>query len=145
MKTQNHKSVNHDTQSCQMAVSGSVILPTHLRIGNIVNLLSGEEDYYEIRSFDNEVMSFKGHISWDYIRYDEVEAIPITKEWLLKLGFKQKGSFYRIEDSRFVEVLIHDEGIDVCNHSVYLPHIKSVYQLQNLYFSLIGSELRLVL
>ena len=82
----NNVKIKPDTQSLQSCVSGSVILPTHLRIGNILNLLESEDDYHAVRSFDDECMSFKDHISWDYIGYDEVEAIPITEKLLLELG-----------------------------------------------------------
>ena len=70
-----------------------------------------------------------------------LEPIKLTEQWLLDFGYTQKESFYRINSSRFVEVIIHDGGIDVCNHSVCLSHIKHVHQLQNLYFSLTGIEL----
>lgn len=135
-------------------VSGSVILPADLRIGNLVyddeNIIVKVEKivselYQEWNDYDDEECTQFSKIGEKGMFYSKVSPIPITKEWLLKLGFEQKGSFYRIENSRFVEILIHDDGIDVCNHSVYLPHIKYVHQLQNLYYNLIGSRLRVVL
>jgi hypothetical protein len=108
-----------------------------LRIGNyhyyhVVDNLDERKEWDEICQIDAD--DFKS-ISESY------KPIPIIEEWLIKLGFEKKGSFYRIENSRFVEVIIHDDGIDVCNHSVYLPHIKYAHQLQNLYFALTNQEL----
>lgn len=109
-----------------------------LRIGNLF-IEENSNTIIEVIGLEKNRVIFSGMFlePWNAMH------IPITQEWLLKFRFKQKGSFYRIKDSRFVEVIIHDEGIDVCNHSVYLPHIKSVHQLQNLYFSLTGEELEI--
>ena len=103
------------------------------RIGNLVNI-EGVKKPIKIFIIDTTETSIMA----------KCKAIPLTEEWLIILGFEKKGSFYRIENSRFVEIIIHDDGIDVCNHSVYLPHIKSVHQLQNLYFALVNSELQLL-
>jgi len=110
-----------------------------LRIGNLIQ--EGKVEQID-NSIDEVYYSGNGYYQSNYCC--NLNPIPLTEEWLIKLGFKQKSSFYRIEDSRFVEVIIHDDGIDVCNHSVYLPHIKSVHQLQNLFFALVNSELQLL-
>lgn len=110
-----------------------------LRIGNYVFSLE-TQNHQRITGLLEEQPFFDA-ITFDYPNYDEIESIPLTEEWLLKFGFESIGSFYRIGNSRFVEVIVHDSGIDVCNHSVSLPHIKSVHQLQNLYFALTGTEL----
>ena len=44
MKTQDQNSVKPDTQSCQMAVSGSVILPSQLRCGNTIEYFISTDD-----------------------------------------------------------------------------------------------------
>ena len=102
-----------------------------LRIGNLIQ--EGKIEQID-NSIDEVYYSGDGYYQSNYCC--NLSQILLNEEWLLKLGFVKKGSFYRIEDSRFVEVIMHDDGIDVCNHSVYLPHIKSVHQLQNLYFAL---------
>ena len=80
---------------------------------------------------------------------ESVSPIPLTEEWLLKLGFKkQKASELYIEydNDRFIVVNclmgVH-LGFDV---EVYFEeeyeHIKYVHQLQNLYYTLTGKELK---
>jgi hypothetical protein len=70
----------------------------------------------------------------------DVKPIPITEEWLLKLGFVSNPYQDRYEKGR-----LHVE-CDQTKGEIYLwiqsmPHIKHVHQLQNLYFSLTGEEL----
>ena len=105
-----------------------------LRIGN-----------YVIDNRDDSIHKVTGSTihSYEFSNTSILKPIPLNEEWLLKFGFEQKGSFYRIKNSRFAEIIVYDDGIDVCNHSVYLPHIKSVHQLQNLYFALTGCELEI--
>ena len=121
-----------------------MIQAQELRIGNLVECFSIRE-VCVIKEHKIKVRHeiSKGHfiLEWCPIKSLELNPIPLTEEWLSKFGFKKIGSFYRIKDSRFVEVLIHDDGIDVCNHSIYLLHIKYVHQLQNLYFALTGEKL----
>lgn len=116
-----------------------MIKENELRIGNYVYSLE-TNDVQKITGITEEI-PFIDTITFDYPSYEEIEPIPLTEEWLLKLGFELTGSFYRIKNSRFVEVILHDNGIDVCNHTVCLTHIKYVHQLQNLYLCLTGAEL----
>jgi len=98
----------------------------------------------------------------------EFTGIPLTEEWLLRLGFRKlepvNGDTYRIltqyslNNGDFVVERVylgfniyHVAGM-FCNlkknsattHSI-IPHgnLKSVHQLQNLYFALTGLELTL--
>ena len=82
-----------------------------------------------------------------------IEPIPLTEEWLLKMGFEKE-----IDDSSFIrkvyyyindfEVEFHGnklvfrvENKHVTNY--FAHHTKYVHQLQNLYFALTGEELEL--
>ena len=65
----------------------SVITPQKLRIGNLVGYKFGENEIYVIRSFDEEHVSLKDNISFDYIGYDEIEPLEVTPFMLEKLGF----------------------------------------------------------
>jgi len=112
---------------------------SELRLGNLIFSKETQENE-TMTTISDEYITFNS-ITFDYPVIEEIKPVPLTEEWLLKFGFKQKGSFYRIKDSRFVEVIIHDKGIDVCNHSICLPHINHVHQLQNLYFALTNEEL----
>lgn len=79
---------------------------------------------------------------------DCLRPIPLTEEWLLKFGFeKQENNWKRLcicNDWTYIywERLVGIE-LSVNKHSVMQPHIKSVHQLQNLYFALTQEELTL--
>ncbi len=85
----------------------------------------------------NEIITFTGHFKNDW----QAEPIPLTEEWLLKLGFekdflewdkqcislqywKQSNSYHWVSSSGDIDVLL-----------------KHVHQLQNLYFALTNKEL----
>lgn len=117
-----------------------------LRIGNYVTGAKGAKyngdtvkwnigDYIECNKY------------CDYI--DSFRPIPITEEWLIKLGFEKTNSSlhenknaYQIKWwGRFViinDVLTPDEYYFLDGLNV---DIKYVHQLQNLYFALTGKEL----
>jgi hypothetical protein len=74
--------------------------------------------------------------------------IPLTKEWLLNLGFKKDvdGSFMKNDisiflDKRFKTNLFLQENQDNFKWFSYECKIQYVHQLQNLYFALTGDEL----
>jgi len=114
------------------AVMQSVILPTDLRIGNLVNYIFGEDEVYTIRSFDEEHVSLKDNISFDYIGYDEIEAIPLKQDWLMKL-------VHFFDDNFRFEIKGTRTTVYFCEK--YLTTLDYVHEIQNLYFSLTGSEL----
>jgi hypothetical protein len=78
-----------------------------------------------------------------------IEPIPLTEEWLLKLGFeKQKGKIDIFEKSR-LRIWIGARGQSLCylveentTSAHYIPNsLEHVHQLQNLYFALTGIDL----
>jgi hypothetical protein len=87
------------------------------------------------------IMASNESFLWNVSKLDGIKPIPLTSELLLKFGFEKTGSFYRHKKSHLVQILVHNEGIDVCVFSFHLSHIKTVDQLQNLYFTLTGEEL----
>jgi hypothetical protein len=74
----------------------------------------------------------------------EIEPIPLTEDWLLKLGFKQvpkiKSEYYKHGIS--FDVKDNTCFIETDSTPEYFNHIKHVHQLQNLYFALTNEELR---
>lgn len=78
--------------------------------------------------------------------------IPLTEEWLLKLGFKDARSNelelypikYNTKTIRYnginTNLYVSDFGDD-SHYDLPCPHIKYVHQLQNIYFALTGEEL----
>lgn len=103
-----------------------------VRIGNIVSSRYLSE--YEIES---------GDITDLYYDFNRFNPIPITEEWLLKLGFKQWGSYKHLWKVKGCQVCTVNSSL---NSGFYLNEnyrvtIQFVHQLQNLYFALTGEEL----
>jgi len=133
-----------------------------LRIGNYIELIFEREldrgngiiEDVEV----SKVVQFAGHdpfSGWVYINPEvgelafsyshDLEPIPITGEWLIKLGFEVKKSNYSAADiylksSVDFNFLIEDARSGF-NWIAGLYDIESVHQLQNLYFALTGKEL----
>ncbi|MDV3630452.1 hypothetical protein [Elizabethkingia anophelis] len=72
---------------------------------------------------------------------DKFEPIPITDEWLIKLGFEKSYSSSNCTKTTNGYKLDFAGGEVLYLDSVRLKHIKYVHQLQNLYFALTGKEL----
>ena len=109
-----------------------------LRIGNYVHSLETGETQ-KITGITEE-HPYINSITFDYPNYDEIEPIPLTEEWLFKLGFINDRvlEFYRndITDS----TIIIDYNF-ICLLGYSHVKLKYVHELQNLYFALTGSEL----
>lgn len=71
----------------------------------------------------------------ELLETNSIKPIPLTEEWLLKLGFKR---FCKDFSKKGVIIHTRERGY-VLRKSV--PIIKTVHQLQNLYFTLTGEEL----
>ncbi len=74
-------------------------------------------------------------------------AIPLTEEWLLKFGFEKDRNGWNLPDTRFS---LTDKFYPCWLDRILWPQdtpkfkdmeLKYVHQLQNLYFSLTGSEI----
>jgi hypothetical protein len=119
-----------------------------LRIGNLVNYkivdkLDERKEWFEpceIDAVDLQVID------------SEYQPIPLTEEWLLKLGFK----IYKDPETVYYEIMFDK----IANYKFYLSRkkgfpifyyrndfsttqIHSIHSLQNLYFALTNEELKL--
>jgi len=99
--------------------------------------------------YQSQVLAFS-----NFSQFDEfMSPIPLTEEWLVKFGFNQKTYFdtdgceyyefkngsFKIYNSEYSEEFHVDFNVsDGCS-----VHVKTVHQLQNLYFALTGEELTL--
>ena len=125
---------------------------SELRIGNYLALPTRGEDVViveEIFANDFVVCDVTSN-EWPIADY---APIPITEEWLLKLGFKEHDELagYGIEcgrmgivignaqDDDFMFLFREDIGL---NYEA-LVFIDYVHHLQNLYFALTGEELKM--
>ena len=80
----------------------------------------------------------------DFYEDEKFKPIPITDEWLVKVGFESNNSssnFLTYYNERYdYRIEIHQDG-DVWFDE--LRKIQYVHQLQNLYFTLTGQELEM--
>jgi hypothetical protein len=120
-----------------------------LRIGNLVNYkivdkLDERKEWFELCEIDAVDLQV---IDSDY------QPIPLTKEWLLKFGFKiykdPETVFYEIRFDKIVNYKFYISrkigfGIFYYENDFLITQIDSVHQLQNLYFALTNEELTLV-
>ncbi len=87
---------------------------------------------------DNEIVD---------ISINDVSPIPLTEEWLVKLGFnKNPGNFFikKLEHtySAKISINLRMNSIQVCTGGYgFNVKIKYVHQLQNLFIALTGEEL----
>jgi len=108
---------------------GNLILPAHDLDGKYITVASIEEDC--INTYSPEANHYSG--------------IPLTEEWLLKFGFEKtlphiKGSVLKDEyDKSFVRVSNRLGQFDF--HGA--TKLDYVHQLQNLFFTLTGQELKI--
>lgn len=112
-----------------------------LRIGNWVGHENKAIQVHELPFLIDTDESVDGYLineRW----LTEHEPIPLTEEWLLKLGF-EFSHHGEISNDNFIIEKYHDgyhytggEGVAFGTPIVY------VHQLQNLYFALTGEELK---
>jgi hypothetical protein len=126
-----------------------------LRIGNWVKYDSNEKVTFTML----EHQEINGFTKWipelEVDDYFKLNPIPLTAEWFLKLGFNYHNPF-KDEDSDFYvfqiktstgESITFGYASDVSgwftDRLLITVNIYYVHQLQNLYYALIGEELKL--
>ena len=93
-------------------------------------------------------VAFKTPTNTIRVDVDDLEPIPLTEEWLLKLGFKKKKQAGRLYDYYYIKDGLYYSAIDFHNwvyknNSLEGVKIKYIHQLQNLYHALTNEELTL--
>ena len=123
-----------------------------LRIGNIVSHEDYSTDYFEVLSIElsngNYIINTKGGKNGTWLNsIDLITKVPITKDFLLLMGFEynQYNCLWEIDGVSFyydTSSLYHTDYEDYHpEYSSELLKVKYVHQLQNLYFDLMGKEL----
>jgi hypothetical protein len=130
-----------------------------LRIGNLMNFPFTNEIVEIIginahESIDLQLnktiintISFRKNLNLYCEPIDKIEPIPLTEEWLNKLGFELNG-FYRLQVTSFLELCWkpYDKTLNLQtkkNGFTEDSKVKYVHELQNLYFALTGKEITL--
>ena len=120
---------------------------TELRIGNYIVYNGGQpEDIDEFTIIEVQDIAWAQQKNEEFNKYHS--PIPLTEEWLLKLGFNrvENGYYGNMSYNRpcwikfSFTILIWDDGTFVYDWNGGNTILKNVNQLQNLYFALTGKE-----
>lgn len=110
-----------------------------LRIGNYVKIFDTITQIEGMSTWDNLIQNS----NFAERELSEFEPIELTEEWLLKFGFKKDGygdfiisnAIMWLNNGKIIAHIGMSTAIDIkCNY---------VHELQNIYFSLKGQELKL--
>ena len=106
-----------------------------LRIGNLLQC-AGSDNYFEVTADDLQFIDSGS---------SKAKPIPLTEDWLLKFGFQQKCVSQTPYCLNGFSIYPNDNNKHCILYykSVEIIELKSVHQLQNLYFGLTGTELEL--
>jgi hypothetical protein len=86
-----------------------------------------------------------------FVRYADLRPIPLTEEWLLRFGFvKQQDHIWTFPTNSSLRLWGFSWNVQQWSYNrmgdgwddIISPNIEYVHQLQNLYFALIGEELK---
>jgi hypothetical protein len=119
-----------------------IMKTSELRIGNYVKGALGELCVVTqiSSSINSELVGYKeihNLMSWGQ---NGQQPIPLTEEWLLKLGFLGKEL---ITDNLIFVKLSNSIYVKGMSGAIHAKSVEYVHQLQNLYFALTGEELTL--
>lgn len=133
-----------------------MIDPRELRIGNILNVLSGERvlipsyqvKIAEIGFLGCEVYQIEDHsakTNWVLYDHQHLDPIPLTPEWLERFGFEKYNDDANYEEGYKLGGFNVQEYTftDSVEYACLGVDVKTIHQLQNLYFALTNSELTL--
>ena len=119
-----------------------------LRIGNLVEYritdkLYERKEWWEVSEIDADDIHWLSKVD---TKDEDFRAIPLTEEWLLKLGFKKERERYfnTFIVLRFINNKVDAFNLGVSHDDEYLEFLNSinyVHQLQNLHFALTHREL----
>jgi hypothetical protein len=116
-----------------------------LRIGNLF-IEEHSNEIIEVIELSKNAIVFSGNFKGEW----QAKPIPLTEEWLLKMGFEKDNSYYLSPNKSsvegFVDILCFDLEnlsfiVDMSEYSGWTVDCKHVHTLQNLYYALCGEEL----
>jgi hypothetical protein len=117
-----------------------MIKVNELRIGNHVLDEHGNVSIINTISYGVRISNDK--YKWESKSEDQIHPIPLTDELLLECGFENYEVFKNTWGYNGIELYIQDGiiWIDLMNNSVEINYL---HELQNLYFSLTKTELKI--
>jgi hypothetical protein len=118
-------------------------------IGKPVRVIGIEERNDKYFPKSDSVIAFRfGHETYSQFN-ENIDPIPLTDEWFLKFGFvKNEANWWKkqvrvVSTGDYTEFCVY-EKLDAFSYQTCMwcnEYIKHVHSLQNIYFSLTGSEL----
>jgi hypothetical protein len=117
-----------------------MIKVNELRIGN--HVLDEHGNISIINTISRSVRISNDKYKWESKSEDQIHPIPLTDELLLECGFENYEVFKNTWGYNGIELYIQDGiiWIDLMNNSVEINYL---HELQNLYFSLTKTELKI--
>jgi hypothetical protein len=119
-----------------------------LRIGNLIKHPQSDSKYVIVKGIHTPIYYETPTEMIDSDIFQNFKPIPLTEEWLQRFGFENYG--YDLLCWRLGDVELVGLYTDFAWNFINTPNDKHVqvgvlhvHQLQNLYFSLTGSELEL--
>lgn len=128
--------------------------PNELRIGNYITF----DEFDDIETVKS-IYRKKNEYYIDGINIQFIKPIPLTEDWLLKMGFQNISDklnnlysldlfinngaigFYANNEDNFTDVYVYAEQSQEADQVKLCDNLIYVHQLQNLYFALTGTEL----
>jgi hypothetical protein len=117
-----------------------MIKVNELRIGN--HVLDEHGNISIINTISRSVRISNDKYKWESKGEEQIHPIPLTDELLLECGFENYEVFKNTWGYNGIELYIQDGiiWIDLMNNSVEINYL---HELQNLYFSLTKTELKI--
>ncbi|MDM8174813.1 hypothetical protein QT327_10670 [Olivibacter sp. 47] len=114
-----------------------MIHPQELRLGNLLNATK-VSDTIQVKVKGIEKKTIRTAIF--NISVENLHGIPLTEEWLIKLGFHEIFGVYAVY-GREINLKLSDGYWEAYFKGKYVSVINHVHQLQNLFYALTGQEL----
>jgi hypothetical protein len=117
---------------------------------NVYSVLKENPGFLSENPFDGN-FSPEQYDDFEAMTYDHVDGIPLNEEWLINLGFKKTingDHFISLGNDKTLFLIqtkdeFYPQLSDIFMENIFsLNFIKTVYQLQNLYYCLVGKELK---
>jgi len=136
----------------------NTIQATELRIGNFIgmNLEEYPNNFFTALEIGETMKVYEGlitlkgaiikRVETSFMYVDDFEPIPLTEDWLVRLGFEKPAHSWNGDKFHLSEWDSYPLNWCVAmnkNGAVLVEKLKYVHQLQNLYFALTGTELTL--
>jgi hypothetical protein len=124
-------------QLTQDAVMQSVLKASDLRVGNLINVLNPNTGKWNIEATKGKTIMILQQEEGHYLLINNLKPIPLTEEWLIKLGFEWNDFDETYCKGRIRITKDFKTFVGLC----LLPKKYFVHEIQNIFFSTENYEL----